>query len=155
MSCLWHWDLSQFHCSHLSVYHFPLQEKVFFHSLIYAKHYISSMNDRSEKATREAGEMVRWWLQCSEATKYRPSLIFAKRWYIDLARAKSEASVSILMIQQLVFTKSVNSNFHAFWLVPVTWNIKMAPTFKTFSEKENLRDKRSSRTNKYHESDDL
>ena len=31
---------SQFHCSDLSVYHFPLQEKVFFHSLIYAKYYL-------------------------------------------------------------------------------------------------------------------
>ena len=31
----------------------------------------------------------------------------------------------------------MNSNFHAFWLVPVTRNIKMlAATFKTFSEDE-------------------
>ena len=30
----------------------------------------------------------------------------------------------------------MNSNFHAFWLVPVTRNIKIASTFKTFSEDE-------------------
>ena len=63
----------------------------------------------------------------------------------------------------LVFTKSINSTFRAFWLAPVTRNILAYSLFSDRSQDgdslrdifgtRNLSDKWSSRANKYQESD--
>ena len=65
----------------------------------------------------------------------------------------------------LVFTKSVNSNFCAFWLAPVTCNIfgysplcdwsQNGVLFWGIFERRNLSNKWSNHTNKYQESDEL
>ena len=65
----------------------------------------------------------------------------------------------------LVFTKSVNSNFCAFWLAPVTCNIlgysllcdwsQDGVLFWGIFERRNLSNKWSSQKNKYQESDKL
>ena len=50
-----------------------------------------------------------WWWWCKDFNPFSPK--------------SDQHQFSPKKYQQLVFTKSVDRDFHAFWLAPVTWNI--------------------------------